>query len=169
MTPAGLANKIVSTIYNIDNPARAMLKFGQAVCEYLCDATTVVYSWSAVDSDGHSDPMKVIKSTRLMGNFSCSLNYASQPMQYSILMGDQLRNCIATLKAVPPAGFSIPPARFATAVAIPFTPSYADKNMQHWLNWSSIIVAGFQTYVDPTPLSGSHGSYHGAAVMTTIL
>lgn len=167
-----LANKIVSAIKNQSNADVTMQKLGQAIAEYLCDNTTVVYSWVGImpGTPPTPDPVVVCQSTKLMGTFVCTPTHATTAVQQGIQLGEQIRSGIGQLKAVPPAGFTIPPATFANAAPILLMPTQATSSFQHWLQWASIIITTFMTYINPTPLAGAHGSYIGSpgAIMTTI-
>ena len=167
-----LANKIVSAIKNQNDANMTMRKLGQAIAEYLCDNTTVVYSWVGImpGTPPTPDPVVVCQSTRLMGTFVCTPTNATTAVQHGIQLGEQIRSGIGQLKAVPPTGFTIPPATFANAAPILLMPTQAKSGFQHWLQWSSTIITTFMTYINPTPLPGAHASYIGSpgAIMTTI-
>ena len=172
LNPAALASKIVSALQNQDNANIAMQKLGQTIAEYLCDNTTIVYSWVGImpGTPPTPDPVVVCQSTRLMGTFVCTPTNATTAVQHGIQLGEQIRSGIGQLKAVPPTGFTIPPATFANAAPILLMPTQAKSGFQHWLQWSSTIITTFMTYINPTPLAGAHGSYIGSpgAIMTTI-
>ena len=172
LNPAALASKIVSALQNQDNANIAMQKLGQAIAEYLCDNTTVMYSWVGImpGTPPTPDPVVVCQSTRLMGTFVCTPTNATTAAQHGIQLGEQIRSGIGQLKAVPPTGFTIPPAAFANAAPILLMPTQAKSGFQHWLQWSSTIITTFMTYINPTPLPGAHASYIGSpgAIMTTI-
>lgn len=172
LNPAALASKIVSALQNQDNANIAMRKLGQAIAEYLCDNTTVMYSWVGImpGTPPTPDPVVVCQSTRLMGTFVCTPTNATTAVQHGIQLGEQIRSGIGQLKAVPPTGFTIPPASFANAAPILLMPTQAKSGFQHWLQWSSTIITTFMTYINPTPLPGAHASYIGSpgAIMTTI-
>ena len=172
LNPAALASKIVSALQNQDNANTAMQKLGQAIAEYLCDNTTIVYSWVGImpGTPPTPDPVVVCQSTRLMGTFVCTPTNATTAVQHGIQLGEQIRSGIGQLKAVPPTGFTIPPATFANAAPILLMPTQAKSGFQHWLQWSSTIITTFMTYINPTPLPGAHASYIGSpgAIMTTI-
>lgn len=172
LNPAALASKIVSALQNQDNANIAMQKLGQTIAEYLCDNTTVMYSWVGImpGTPPTPDPVVVCQSTRLMGTFVCTPTNATTAAQHGIQLGEQIRSGIGQLKAVPPTGFTIPPATFANAAPILLMPTQAKSGFQHWLQWSSTIITTFMTYINPTPLPGAHASYIGSpgAIMTTI-
>ena len=167
-----LANKIVSAIKNQNDANITMRKLGQAIAEYLCDNTTVMYSWVGImpGTPPTPDPVVICQSTKLMGTFVCTPTNATTAVQHGIQLGEQIRSGIGQLKAVPPTGFTIPPATFANAAPILLMPTQATSSFQHWLQWASTIITTFMTYINPTPLAGAHGSYIGSpgAVMTTI-
>ena len=167
-----LANKIVSAIKNQSNADVVTRKLGQAIAEYLCDNTTIVYSWIGImpGTPPTPDPVVVCQSTKLMGTFVCPPTHATTAFQQGIQLGEQIRSGIGQLKAVPPTGFTIPPATFANAAPILLMPTQATSSFQHWLQWASTIITTFMTYINPTPLAGAHGSYIGSpgAIMTTI-
>ena len=172
LNPAALASKIVSALQNQDNANIAMQKLGQVISEYLCDNATVMYSWVGImpGTPPTPDPVVVCQSTRLMGTFVCTPTNATTAAQHGIQLGEQIRSGIGQLKAVPPTGFTIPPATFANAAPILLMPTQAKSGFQHWLQWSSTIITTFMTYINPTPLPGAHASYVGSpgAIMTTI-
>ena len=172
LNPAALASKIVSALQNQDKANIAMQKLGQAIAEYLCDNTTIVYSWVGImpGTPPTPDPVVVCQSTRLMGTFVCTPTNATTAVQHGIQLGEQIRSGIGQLKAVPPTGFTIPPATFANAAPILLMPTQAKNGFQHWLQWSSTIITTFMSYINPTPLAGAHASYIGSpgAIMTTI-
>ena len=172
LNPAALASKIVSALQNQDKANIAMQKLGQTIAEYLCDNTTVMYSWVGImpGTPPTPDPVVVCQSTRLMGTFVCTPTNATTAAQHGIQLGEQIRSGIGQLKAVPPTGFTIPPATFANAAPILLMPTQAKSGFQHWLQWSSTIITTFMTYINPTPLPGAHASYIGSpgAIMTTI-
>ena len=167
-----LANKIVSAIKNQNDANITMRKLGQAIAEYLCDNTTVMYSWVGImpGTPPTPDPVVICQSTKLMGTFVCTPTNATTAVKHGIQLGEQIRSGIGQLKAVPPTGFTIPPATFANAAPILLMPTQATSSFQHWLQWASTIITTFMTYINPTPLAGAHGSYIGSpgAVMTTI-
>lgn len=173
LNPAALANKIMSAIQNQDKADAVMRKLGQAISEYLCDNTTVMYSWVGMQPAVPSpipDPVVVCQSTKLMGSFVCTPTNATSAVQNGIQLGEQIRSGIGQLQAVPPTGFSIPPATFANAAPILLMPTQATSGFQHWLQWSTTIITTFMTYINPTPLPGAHASFIGSpgAIMTTI-
>ena len=172
LNPAALANKIMSATKNQDKASECMRKLGQAIAEYLCDNTTVVYSWVGIQpgTPPVPDPVVICQSTKLMGTFICTPTNAKSSTQHGIQLGNQIRSGIGQLKAVPPTGWTIQPASFANAAPILLMPTSAKSSFQQWVQWSSIIITAFMTYINPTPLPGAHGSFIGSpgAIMTTI-
>ena len=172
LVAAALASKVISSIYNLSNPTQVCQKIGQSIAEYLCDNTTVMYSWTGIQPSTPPlpDPVVVCYSTKLMGTFVCYPTKAVSAVQHGIQLGAQIQQGILQLKAVPPAGWAIPPATFMCVTPLILTPTQANNSFAHWVQWSQTIISTFMTYINPTPLPGTHGSFVGTpgAIMTSI-
>ncbi|MGL5913516.1 MAG: hypothetical protein ACRCZB_05070 [Bacteroidales bacterium] len=172
LNPVALANEILSSIQSQDDPATVSKNIGQSIAKYLCDNTTVMFSWAGVQPSVPPvpDPVVVCSSDKLIGSFTCVPTYATSSAQHGLLFGSQIQKGISSLKVVPPKGFLIPPATFLTASPIILPPTNATTPIQHWTQWSSIIISTFMTYINPTPLAGVHGQFVSTvgAIMTAI-
>lgn len=172
LNPSALASSIVSSLQGKSNSSEVMRTLGMTISDYLCNNTTVIFSWIGMQpgTPPLPDPVVTFNANSLVGSFVCSPTNATSAMQNGILLGEQIRQGISNLKIVPPAGFILPLGTFANAAPILLTPTQSTSGYEHWLKWSTTIITTFMTYINPTPLPGSHGSFIGSpgAVMTSI-
>lgn len=173
LVAAAMAGQIVSALQGVDKPAIANMKIGQAIGDYLCNNTTVMFSWAGLQPGivPVPDPMVVTQSNKLLGTIVCTPTNATMAAQQGIQFGLQIQQGIMGLTVVPPPTFLIPPATFLAAAPIVLTPTQATQPFPHWLQWCNTIITTFKTYINPTPLPGTHLSFIGSpgAIMTAIL
>ena len=173
LVAAAMAGQIVSALQGVDKPAIACMKIGQAIGDYLCNNTMVMFSWVGIQPGVPPipDPMVVTQSNKLIGTIVCTPTNATSAAQHALQFGAQIQQGIMGLTVAPPPTFLIPPATFLAAAPILLTPTQATQPFLHWMQWSQVIISTFMTYINPTPLPGAHLSFIGSpgAIMTAIL
>ena len=165
LTPNGLANEIVNSvrrkITDKNYSLKTMPEIGHAIASYLTKNTSVRYVWSGIlpGTPQIFDPITSYVTTSIVGDFACSPTNVSDPVLNGIFLGKQITDGIRKFKIMPASGWLVSPGGFLCAPNIVLPPIPIKDTYRYWLFQSNIILTFYKTWITPTPLMGSHGSY----------
>jgi hypothetical protein len=137
-----------------------MAKMAKAMKDYLEANAVFTYSWAGVMPPSVPDPVVSFTSTISFSSFTIV-----SPQTLSGL-ASQIVASVATGLLSTPDGFVLTPG---TLLSLPLTlPSVSSPDGALKTCITDPVYAWFVTLINPTPRTGTHGSYTGSAVMTLI-
>lgn len=147
---------------------------GRAIAKYLTRNTEIAYSWSGImpGSPSVPDPVTAYVTKNIAGNINMRATGASGQVQNGVILGKQITDGIKTFTITGAAGWAVSPGKFKAAPQIILSPAPAADFSKLWLQWSQTIIKTYKTYINSSPLAGTHGSFlappGAGAVMTQI-
>jgi hypothetical protein len=177
LSPNALANAIYSEIRgNItkDNITQTLPALGHAIAKYLCKNTDIVYSWSGMipGSPPTPDPVITYTTKNIAGDINLTPSGVPDPVMNGIIIGRQITAGIKTFVITAPPGWIVTPGKFRASPDIVLPPSAMSDFSKHWLLWATVIITTYITYINPSPLTGTHVPYLAppgvGAIMTSI-
>jgi len=170
-----LANEIMSAIkqkITEKNLNQTLPTAGHAIAKYLTKNTDILYVWAGImpGTPPTPDPVVVYQTKNIKGDIFMHQTGVMDMITNGILLGKQITDGIRTFVITAAPGWLVTPGKFLTAVPIVLPPAPTNDFSKLWLLWSSVIITTYKTYINPTPLAGSHGPYLSTpgAMMTQI-
>jgi hypothetical protein len=177
LSPNALANAIYSEVQGSitkDNIMQTLPTVGHAIAKYLCKNTDIVYSWSGTmpGSPPTPDPVVTYTTKNVAGDIILTPTGVLDPMMNGIILGRQITTGIKTFIITAAPGWTVTPGKFRASPDIVLPPSAAADFSKHWLLWATVIITTYMTYINPSPLTGTHAGYlappGAGAIMTSI-
>jgi predicted aconitase with swiveling domain len=172
-----LANVIMSEIKGNVTKANIMQTLptiGHAIAKYLCRNTDIIYSWAGIMPGTPSvpDPVVVYQTKNVAGDIFLMPTGTLDPVTTGIMLGKQITDGIKTFIITANPAWLVTPGKFRASPDIVLPPTAITEFSQHWLLWATVIINTYKTYINPSPLTGAHGSFlappGAGAVMTSI-
>ena len=134
---------------------------GHAMAQYLCDNTEVLFSWSGVLPSNPYPPDPVVSyiTTDVQGDFSFTHSLTNDPVSAAAHLAEQFRQQCGSFTVGPDAAWMVPLTTFnkhSPPVLIPTGSNDQLISMRLLCTW---ILTMYKTYINPTPLLGSHGAF----------
>jgi hypothetical protein len=177
LSPNALANAIYSEVRGSitrNNIMQTLPTVGHAIAKYLCKNTDVVYSWSGMipGSPPIPDPVITYTTKNISGDIILTPTGVLDPVMNGIILGRQITAGIKTFIITAASGWAVTPGKFRASPDIVLPPTAVADFSKHWLLWAAVIITTYITYINPSPLMGTHISYlappGAGAVMTSI-
>jgi hypothetical protein len=172
-----LANVIMSEIKgNItkSNIMQTLPTVGHAIAKYLCKNTDLIYSWSGImpGAPPTPDSVAMYQTKNVSGDILLYPTGTLDPVTTGIILGKQITDGIKTFIITANPTWLVTPGKFKASPNIVLPPTAMSEFSRHWLLWATVIINTYRTYINPSPLMGTHGSFlappGAGAVMTSI-
>jgi len=143
-----------------DTAAAANKKLGDAVLKHICDNVQITYGWAGVLPPPASTPDPVVL-------FSASVS-GGGTLTPSGSVPEMLLKLAALIKGLaisPAAGFALTPLAFNPAGALAAAMAGETTQEAAIQHFCEQIIASFKlSFINPSPASGTHGTYTGATI-----
>ena len=162
LNSSALSSQLQSAMYGIDDATSAITTFGNTIASYITANALITYSWVGTNpSTGATDPT-VTFTASLTGSLSLTspsdINDLARQLTTGILSWTLTADDVtfALALALNPSG------------AITIVMNNEDSFASAMDSISSQIVSTFQTFLNTTPVTGSHSAFTGTATMASI-
>ena len=140
-----------------DTAAAANKVFGDAILKNIVDTIDVTYAWAATNpASGVPDPI-IVFTAKVSGNgtLTPSMSFPEMLIKLSTL--------IKGLTIAAATGFTVGPLTFNPAGVLVAAMAMENTHDLAMTNFCTQIVASLKlAFINPTPVSGSHGVFTGA-------
>ena len=167
-----MADYVITQMRSGASSQSILAKMGHAMAEYLCANTEVQFSWSGINSAPSSDPVTSYITTDVIGDIFLEHPKTNNTGKCHSHIAKQIQRDCGKFTVGPAPGWSVPRINLNNHSPPPLGPTKSNDqiiSMRKMCNW---VITMYKTYINPTALMGSHGSYTApsgsGAVMTKI-
>jgi len=153
-----MAHFIIAKMREGNSGQTIMALMGHAMAEYLCANTEVEFSWSGI-AGLSSDPVTSYITKDVKGDFDFVHTRTNKPFPACAHLAEQFRKECGNLTIGPASGWSVPRIVFNNHTPPPIVPTRTNKQLDSMIKICNWVITMYKTYINATPLMGSHGGY----------
>jgi hypothetical protein len=170
-----MADFVIAEMRNGASSQNIMDMMGHAMAKYLRENTEVTFSWSGINPIPESkppDPVTQYKTTDVTGDMNLVHTKTNDPDAASLNLALQIQKECANFTVGPASGWGVPRIVLNNHSPPPIAPTKTNDQLESMRKLCNWVITMYKTYINPTPLMGSHGVFlappGGGAVMTKI-
>jgi hypothetical protein len=149
---------------NEKNSPKHLKILGDTIKAYFEDKTEITYGWSAVLPPPASTPDPVVKFDSTVKFTAFDLTSAVSLTTLAALIQAAVLSGVISHAS----GFTVKSGSFKANTQLVLVPQTQYGNNIFFLAITKPVCAWYKTCINPSPLSGSHGSYSGATTSMKI-
>ena len=147
----------------ISEGTQAIQQLAKTIGNYITGNTQITYSWIGANPSGTPDPV-VSFTASLKGTVSLITPTGVPDLCMQLSIG------IKALTVTPGDSTFVVPLVLNPGGTVSITLTPSEDTFEKAMNaLAAQIVSSMQSYLNPTPIPGSHGAFTGTAVMTALL
>jgi hypothetical protein len=161
LDPSEMASFIIGEMRHGASSQRIMEMMGHAMAKYLCSHTEVLFSWSGkLPADPYTpDPVASYITMDVQGDFFLVHTKTNNPYAAARHLALQIQKECGKLTIGPKEGWDVPRIKFNNHSPPPIAPTRSNDQVISMRRLCTWILNMYKTYINPTPLMGSHGSF----------
>jgi hypothetical protein len=156
-----MADFIIAEMRKGGSSQNIMEMMGHAMAKYLCDNTEVLFSWSGnLPYDPYSpDPVTSYITRDVQGDFNLVHTKTNNPEAATRHLAKQIQKECGNFTIGPKDGWSVPRIKFNNHSPPPIVPTKSNDQRIAMRKLCTWVLTMYKTYINPSPLMGSHGQF----------
>lgn len=161
LDPISMADYVIGEMRHGASSQGIMEKMGHAMAKYLCGNTEVLFSWSGkLPSDPYPpDPVISYVTADVQGDFNFKHTMTNNPDSSAQNIARQIQKECGNLTVGPKEGWNVPRITLNNHSPPPIQPTKSNDQLVSMRKLCTWIITMYKTYINPSPLMGSHGAY----------
>jgi hypothetical protein len=154
-----MADEVIAAMRHGASSKSILAIMGHTMAKYLRENTEVLFSWSGINSAPSSDPVTSYVTTDVIGDIFLEHPKVNETQLCHSHIAKQIQRDCGTFTIGPAPGWSVPRINLNNHSPPPLGPTKSNDqliSMRKMCNW---VITMYKTYINGTPLMGSHGGY----------